>query len=92
MTDPVAEVLPISGPILVETASAVNQLGIDAMARGVTEFNLAGVTEADSAGVAVLLSWRREANARSITLHLRDIPASLHSLAAVYGVTDLIPQ
>ncbi len=81
----------VAGPVLVGTASVVNRLGLAAIAEGKTTFNLDGITEVDSAGVAVLLSWLREAKARNVALQFINVPTSLRNLAAVYDVDELIP-
>jgi phospholipid transport system transporter-binding protein len=51
---------------------------------------LGGVDGVDSAGVAVLLSWRRRAAAEGKALTFADVPASLVALAQLYGVEDLL--
>ena len=52
--------------------------------------DLAGVTKVDSAALSLLLSWRRQAQARAQALSFRNLPDSVHSLARLYGLADLI--
>jgi phospholipid transport system transporter-binding protein len=52
--------------------------------------DFSGVTGVDSSAVALLLEWRREAQARGITLEFENLPANLLALADLYGVADLI--
>lgn len=53
--------------------------------------DLAGVEEADSAALSLLLEWRREAKARGYGLRYANLPQAIRSLAEVYGVSSLIP-
>jgi len=64
--------------------------GAAAIARGEFEFDLSAVTEVDSAAVALLLEWQRQAVARGRRLALRGVPADVVSLARLYGVDALL--
>ena len=48
------------------------------------------VAEVDSAALSLLFEWQREARRRSIKISFRNLPASLNSLATLYGVSELI--
>jgi phospholipid transport system transporter-binding protein len=52
--------------------------------------SLAGVRAVDSAGVAVMLSWRRRADAEGKKLVFADVPPALVALAELYGVEQLL--
>lgn len=52
--------------------------------------NLAGLLQADSAALAVLLALKRRAAAEGRTLVFTAMPATLDSLARVYGIDDLL--
>ena len=54
--------------------------------------DLAGVGEADSAAVSLLLEWVREAKARGYAVRYANLPQAIVSLAEVYGVGSLIPS
>ena len=54
--------------------------------------DLAGIEEADSAAVSLLLEWQREAKARGFRVVYANLPQAIVSLAEVYGVTALIPS
>jgi phospholipid transport system transporter-binding protein len=71
-----------AGELLVEGAAAI--------ARGDLDFDLGAVTEVDTAAVALLLEWRRQAAARGGKLRLSGVPADVASLAALYGVEELV--
>jgi len=46
----------------------------------------------DSSALAVLLECRRRLGARSVVLKVRGLPPRLRTLAALYGVADLLPE
>ena len=79
-----------AGPLTLNEASRTLVDGEQAMARGVTVFDLAQVTQVDSSALSLILSWQRKAEERSQPLSFRNIPDSLHSLARLYGLADLI--
>lgn len=56
----------------------------------VTEIDLAGVTTADSAGLALLLEWQSRQRRRGRELTMRDAPDSLLSLAGLCDAVDLL--
>jgi len=72
-------------------AAEVAVLGRAALERGEAEIDLARVQRCDSSAVAVLLEWQRAARERGIALKVSGLPAGLVSLAAVYGVAELLP-
>jgi phospholipid transport system transporter-binding protein len=52
--------------------------------------DLAGVSRVDSAGVALLLAWKRRAAAEASALLFTGLPPSMASLAQLYGVQELL--
>ena len=52
--------------------------------------DFAAVTEVDSAALSLMFEWQREARRRNIKLAFRNLPASLQSLATLYGVSELV--
>lgn len=82
----------VQGPV---TANNVVSL----LAQGAQQFtgprvtvDLSGVTEVDSSALSLLLEWRREAARSRREIHYRNLPASLKSLAELYGVTELLGE
>lgn len=73
-------------------AAALLAEGEAAIAANTSAFDLAAVNEMDSSGLAVVFGWTRAANAAGKSLRLLNLPQNLLSLAAVYGVADLLPQ
>jgi phospholipid transport system transporter-binding protein len=73
-------------------ATALLAEGEAAIASNASAFDLAAVTEMDSSCLAVVFGWMRAAKAGGKSLRLLNPPENLLSLAAVYGVADLLPQ
>jgi phospholipid transport system transporter-binding protein len=91
MIEVVAERLKVTAPMVIATAAGLREAGEGALIGGASVIDLAGVAEADSSAVAVLLAWTRIASDRGQALTIVDVPASVRSLASLYGVTDLLP-
>lgn len=78
------------GPLTLKEASGALQDGRQALAQGASVFDLARVTKVDSSALSLMLSWQREAQARAGSVGFRNVPDSVHSLARLYGLADLI--
>lgn len=52
--------------------------------------DLSGVTESDSAGLALLLEWLRIARRRQQTVHFANVPDQIAALARISEVESLI--
>ncbi len=76
--------------LTMENAKPALQDGLAAIATGQTEIDLAGLTQVDSAGVAVLLAWQRAAVARQQALSFHNPPENLRSIAQLYGVAEFL--
>lgn len=83
--------LAVSGDMTMEGAAALLADGNARIAVAQPRFDLAGVANIDSSSLAVLFGWQRTAQAHGKMLALANPPASLISLAEVYGVTELLP-
>ena len=82
--------LRVSGPITLVTAAAL-AAAADRHLNGDVVVDLSGVTEVDSSALSFIFEWRRAAQRRQCKVSFCNLPASLASLAELYGVTDLIP-
>lgn len=60
-------------------------------AHSVITIDLAGVSRADSAGLALLLAWVKIARSQKAKLSLENFPEPLLAIARVGGVEDLLP-
>lgn len=84
----------LSGELGFNTAAALWDdiaplLAADA-GRDAWQVDLAAVERADSAGVALLLEWLREARRRGVSLHLASLPAQMLAIARVSGLEQLL--
>jgi phospholipid transport system transporter-binding protein len=80
----------VGGPLTVDSAADVLIASQDVALPRTGVVTLADVRAVDSAGVAVLLSWRRRADAEKAQLTFVDVPPNLVALAELYGVEDLL--
>ena len=62
----------------------------DELLRSDATLDLGGVEHANSAGVALLLEWRRQAARRSVSLAFEDVPESVLRVARLSNVADLV--
>jgi len=60
-------------------------------ARGSIRIDLAQVTRADSAGVALLIEWMRLARAAGREIVFVNIPAQMLAIARVSGLDQILP-
>jgi phospholipid transport system transporter-binding protein len=79
-----------SASIDMKNAAQIAAAGVAAIRDGDTAFDLSAVRSCDSSAIAVILAWRREAQARNVALEITNLPAGLSSLATVYGVAPLL--
>lgn len=83
----------LSGPFLIADAPEVYREGLEFLrpGAGTLTYDFSGVGEADSSALATVFCWLRVAKERGVTLHVAALPESMRSLAAVYGVSELLP-
>jgi phospholipid transport system transporter-binding protein len=82
--------LRVSGALTLASTAALAGAAEPHMS-GDLVIDLAAVTEVDSSALSLLFEWRRAAQRRQCKVTFCNLPASLTSLAELYGVTDLIP-
>jgi phospholipid transport system transporter-binding protein len=81
----------VSGELYFNTVSALLTAGSDAIAKGnAAVIDLAGVTDSDSSGLALLIEWLSVAKNAQRTLRYENIPCQLQQLARLSEVEDLI--
>lgn len=87
--------LALSGAVDVDTVSELEQSGLNLMDRQRSAewvVNWSAVTRADSAALAMMLSWVRDGGAKKVRLVFSDLPHELKALAGVCGVDRLLPM
>ncbi len=90
MIEQTGDRLRVTVPMVIANASALLEAGRSRLSAGESVFDLAAVGEADSSSLTLLFAWQRAARAKGATLRIANPPASLVSLAALYGVSELL--
>lgn len=91
MIEETAGRLRVTVPMVIANASALLEAGRSRLQAGVTSFDLSGTGEVDSSALALVFAWMRAAQVQGGSLRLSNLPASMVSLAELYGVSDLLP-
>ncbi len=81
--------LRVSGALTIANATALCEAGKQQLDADMV-IDLAAVTEVDSTALSVLFEWRRAAEQKKFRISFRNLPDSMQSLAALYGVADLV--
>ncbi len=82
--------LLLQGPVTIDTVSVLLTQACTLLAPGVAVLDFKGVTEVDSAAVALALECLREARQRKLALSLANLPESMQHLAELYAVSELL--
>ena len=82
--------LLLEGPVTIGTVSALLEQSRALLAPGVAVLDFQGVTEVDSAAVALALECMREARRRKLGLSLANLPEAMQHLAQLYAVSELL--
>ncbi len=82
--------LLLQGPVTIGTVSALLTQLRTLLAPGVAVVDFEGVTEVDSAAVALALECLREARKRKLPLSLANLPEAMQHLAELYAVSELL--
>jgi ABC-type transporter Mla MlaB component len=85
--------LAIRGALTFDTARLASAEGVRALTASTAkrlEIDCAGVTAADSAGLAVCLVWLARAERDGRELSFANLPASIRALARISGIESVI--
>jgi phospholipid transport system transporter-binding protein len=82
--------LCLVGAVVIDSARGLFEEGRGYCVANDVTVDFSGVTELDSSAIALILEYRRAAESAGRRLTVSNSPASLQSLATLYGVTDLI--
>lgn len=72
--------------LALKATSGLPAAGVDQL-----QFDLSGITRADSAGLAILLEWLRKAADRGVKLSYVKPPQQLLDIARVAGLHEILP-
>ena len=81
----------VSGPVTLANVAGLLEEGRRHLEEGVRTVDLGEVTEMDSALLALLLAWLRDAKSRHQEIAFANLPESLQTIARLYGVHSLLP-
>ncbi|TMH85999.1 MAG: STAS domain-containing protein [Betaproteobacteria bacterium] len=81
----------VSGPVTLANVTRLLEEGRRHLEEGVQSVDLGEVTEMDSSLLALVLAWLRDAKARGQQVSFTNLPASLQTIARLYGVEGLLP-
>lgn len=83
--------MTLSGPVTLANVARVLEEGRQHLEEGVHTVDLGEVTEMDSALLALLLAWMRDAKSARREIAFSNLPESLQTIARLYGVDSLLP-
>ena len=92
MIERAGERLLLKGAITFDDALEWRESVLKELDRDGLVIDMAGVAEADSTALSLLLEWQREAKSRGFGITFANLPAAVSSLAEVYGISELIPS
>jgi len=84
------ERLLVQGPVTMATVTALLAQARELLVPEATVLDFKGVTEVDSAAVALALECLREARRRKLVLALANLPEAMQNLAELYAVSELL--
>ena len=83
------DALVLEGALTLATVSGLAAAVRDRL-QGARVIDFRGVTEVDSAAVALALEWLRQAAESGSALRFTNLPAAMQNLAKLYGVSELL--
>lgn len=82
--------LRLSGAVVIDRVNELLETGRGYVTQSDLTLDCSEVAEVDSSALALILDWRRTAEASGKKLAVSNLPESLKTLADLYAVTDLI--
>lgn len=83
--------LLVQGAMTHDSARSLLEMGRSKLSAQETLFDLSAVDEVDSSCLAIIFGWQRAAEAAGRVVRIISPPSNLVSLAALYGVSELLP-
>lgn len=80
----------LEGALTLATVSGFAGAVRDGLRQGAHVIDFRGVTEVDSAAVALALEWLKQAAESGSALRFTNLPAAMQNLAKLYGVSELL--
>jgi len=80
----------IAGALTFATVAELQPRGLGDASGAAVVLDLAGIERTDSAGLALMIGWLRDARKRGVDLRLRNIPAQMLAIAATTSLDSLL--
>lgn len=90
MNDTRANVQSVSGPLTFYSVPSIFAASGKWFAGSALTIDLKQVTQADSAGLALLIEWLRQARKANVSLTFANIPPQMQVLIRVNGLQDTL--
>ncbi|HZF20047.1 MAG TPA: STAS domain-containing protein [Burkholderiales bacterium] len=84
------DALVLEGALTLASVSGLAGAVRDRLKQGAHVIDFRGVTEVDSAAVALALEWLRQAAESGSALRFINLPGAMQDLAKLYGVSELL--
>jgi len=84
--------LSVVGPMTMETVAGLKAEAAPLFTNDLGRIELGQVTDADSAGLALLLEWLRRGRSLNLPIVFSGLPPAMSSLASLYGLSTLFQQ
>lgn len=81
----------ISGDILVDNAGTLLKESAELEITDRLQIDFSAVNDVDTAALSLLLQWEKRALSANRKIVFSQLPQTLLSLAALYGVTEFVP-
>jgi phospholipid transport system transporter-binding protein len=82
--------LVLEGALTLDTVPGLARAAEEHLRQGAKVVDFGGVTEVDSAAVALALEWLRMAAESQTALKFVNLPVAMRNLAKLYGVSELL--
>lgn len=90
--DEVANRIRVAGELTFNTAANGIEMGKELFAEAaVLEMDLSDVTRSDSAGLALLIEWMRQASSLNKPIRYFNMPPQMVAMAEASGLEELLP-
>ena len=86
------QALVLTGPLVMDTAHEVLQRTSGTAGQRDLAIDFSQTTDIDSSALALMMQWRREAEAAGKRVAFVNVPDNLRVLAELYGVAFLLDQ
>lgn len=86
------QALALTGPLVMGTVHEVLRQAGGAVSQKNLVVDFSGITDIDSSALALMMQWRREAEAAGKSVVFAKVPDNLRVLAELYGVSFLLDQ